>query len=69
VPGNADHETVREILARKLAKIKQAPLPRGAPSWADIAEETWKDVKRKARQRKKGYATFRKLLTDARFDK
>lgn len=69
MPENDDNETVAEILKRKKATIKQAPLDPGSPSWADILGETWRSIKRKARQRKTGYRTFRKLLTDGRFDK
>lgn len=69
MPDNDDNETVEEILKRKKATIRQAPLESGSPSWEDIRSERWKDIKRKARRRKKGYRTFRKLLTDKRFDK
>ena len=69
MPENDDNETVAEILKRKKAAIKQAPLAPGSPSWDDILGETWRSIKRKARQRKTGYRTFRKLLTDGRFDK
>ena len=69
MPENNDNETVADILKRKIGKIKQCPLDPGSPSWDDIAGEKWRSIKRKARQRKTGYATFRKLLTDGRFDK
>jgi hypothetical protein len=69
MPDNDDDETVASILLRKLGKIKYAPLPKGAPSWDEIAGETWRDIKRKARRRQRGYGTFKKLLTDVRFDK
>jgi hypothetical protein len=69
MPENDDNETVADILKRKLGKIRQAPLDPGSPSWDDILGETWQSIKRKARQRKTGYRTFRKLLTDGRFDK
>lgn len=69
MPDNDDAETVADILRRKKGSIKQAPLDPGSPSWDDIRGETWKTVKRKARQRKTGYHTFRKLLIDQRFDK
>jgi hypothetical protein len=67
--GNKDTEKVREILKRKEANIKKAPLPPGSPTWDDILEETWKDIKRKAKARKPGYQVFRKLLSDPRFNK
>jgi hypothetical protein len=67
--ANDDSETAGDILKRKQGNIKQAPLPPGSPSWDDIIDETWKDIKRKAKARKKGYKVFRKLLSDPRFDK
>ena len=69
MPTNDDDETVADILKRKLGKIKQAALPAGSPSWDDIRGETWASIKRKARQRKMGYRTFHKLLTDGEYDK
>ena len=69
MPENDDNETVGDILTRKKGTIKQAALDPGSPSWDDIRGETWKSAKRKARQRKTGYRTFHKLLTDGRFDK
>ncbi len=69
MPENSDNETVADILKRKLGKIRQAPLEPGSPSWDDILGETWRSIRRKARQRKTGYKTFRKLLTDGEYDK
>ena len=69
MPKNRDSETVWEILTRKLAKIRAAPLDKGSPSWDDIAGETWKTIRQKARRRVTGYRTFKKLLTCGRFDK
>jgi hypothetical protein len=69
MPENDDNETVADILKRKLGSIKQAPLDPGSPSWDEIAGETWASVKKKAKRKKPGYKTFRKLLTDRRFDK
>lgn len=69
MPENLDSETVADILARKLGKIRQAPLEPGSPSWDDILGETWQSIKRKAKARRTGYRTFRKLLTDGRFDR
>lgn len=69
MPKNDDHETVADILTLKLGTIKQAPLEPGSPSWDDIAGETWRTIKQKARRRRTDYRTFRKLLTDRRFDK
>ncbi|HEX3150274.1 MAG TPA: hypothetical protein VHR66_19515 [Gemmataceae bacterium] len=67
--ANDDADKVREILKRKRGNIKQSPLPSGSPGWDDIFDETWKDIKRKAKARKTGYKVFRKLLSDPRFDK
>jgi len=69
MPTNNDNETVADILKRKVGRIKQARLDPGSPSWDDIRSETWASIKRKARHRKTGYQTFRKLLSDPRFDK
>ena len=69
MPTNDDNEIVADILIRKLGKIKNAPLASGSPSWDDIRGETWASIKRKARQRKTGYRTFHKLLTDSGYDK
>lgn len=69
MPSNDDNETVADILKRKLGKIKNAPLASGSPSWEEIRGETWASIKRKARQRKTGYRTFHKLLTDGEYDK
>ena len=62
-------KTVAEILNDKKATIRQAPLPPGSPSWDDIMFLTWKEIDDRARRRLPGYKTFRKLLTDGRFDK
>ena len=69
MPDNLETETVAEILARKKGTIKYAPLPPGSPSWDDIAGETWKSIRQKARRRATGYTTFKKLLLDSRFDR
>ena len=54
--------TVAEILERKKASIKDAPLPKGSPSWEDLSEERMSEIDT-------GYKTIRKLLSDRRFDK
>jgi hypothetical protein len=61
--------TVEEILKKKKGSIKQAPLPEGSPSWDDIKDEKWEDIEKKAKAGETGYKTFKKLLTDKRFDK
>jgi hypothetical protein len=60
--SNEDTEKVRDILKREQGSIKQAPLPSGSPARDDILDETWKDIKRKAKVRKAGYQVFRKLI-------
>ncbi len=52
MPENEDNETVADILKRKKGTIRQALLEPGSPSWDDILGETWRSIKRKARQRK-----------------
>lgn len=69
MPDNADDETVANILGRKRGTIRNAPLGRGSPSWDEIIEETWAEIKAKARRREAGYKTFRKLLSDSEYDK
>ena len=69
MPRNLDDETVEEILRRKKGSIKNAPLPKGSPSWDDILEESWAAIDRKAKRRIPGYRTFRKLLTDPEYEK
>jgi hypothetical protein len=66
--GNAG-KTVAEILARKRGNILKVPLVPGSPSWDDIRHLTWEEVERRARNREPGFRTFRKLLTNKRFDK
>ena len=69
MPGNADDETVSDILKRKRGTIRTARLASGSPSWDDILHETWAEIKEKARRRVPGYKTFRKLLSDTEYDR
>jgi hypothetical protein len=62
-------KTVAEILKSKRGSIKQVPLEAGSPSWDDIMELTWEEVDKKAQDREIGFDTFRKLLTNKRFNK
>jgi hypothetical protein len=62
-------KTVAEILKGKLGSIKTAPLDPGSPSWDDILHMTWEELCQRARRREPGFHTFRKLLTNGRFDK
>jgi hypothetical protein len=69
VPPNDNNETVSDILKRKQGRIKNAPLPPGSPSWDEILDLTWEEIKERAIQRTKGFKTFRKLLSDPEYDK
>jgi hypothetical protein len=60
---------VRDLLKRKKASIKQAPLEKGAPSWDVIETLLWRDIEHGAVQGLPGYRTIRKLLMDSRFDR
>ena len=62
---------VSEILKKKLGSIKNAALPRGAPSWKDMIEQgiTWGDIVEGAQKKLVGYGTIKKLLGAKRFDK
>lgn len=69
MPPDDDDELVRDILKRKKGAIKQAALEPGSPSWGDILDETWGEIKAKARRRVPGYKTLRKLLSDSEYNK
>jgi hypothetical protein len=60
---------VRDILLRKKASVRSAPLPPGTPPWDEVAGMTWEQVDDAAVQNQVGFKTIRKLLTDSRFDK
>jgi len=62
-------KTVEEILKGKKASIKQVALPKSSPSWDDILGELWEEITRGAKQRRPGYKTIRKLLSDPEYDK
>lgn len=62
-------KTVAEILNGKRGAIFNAPLKRGSPSWDDMMDLPWEEIVDRAQRRIPGYQTFRKLLTDERFDK
>jgi hypothetical protein len=66
---NRDDETVREILRRKRGSIRTAALEPGSPSWDDILDLTCEEISRRARSRKPGYKTFKKLLSAGEYDK
>lgn len=69
MPTNGENETVRQILRRKKGTIKEPGLERGSPSWDEILDETWAEIKEKAARRVPGYKTFRKLLSDSEYQK
>ena len=62
-------KTVRQILRSKKGSIKNAPLAPGSPDWAEILDDTWEEVVRRARQREIGYQTIKKLLSDPEYNK
>ena len=62
-------KTVAKILKHKQARIKNARLKKGSPSWDDIMHLTWEEIEEKARRREPGYRTFQKLLSRERFNK
>lgn len=62
-------KTVSEILIGKRGNIKSAPLEKGSPSWEQIKNMKWEEIVQAARERRTGYDTIKKLLTDSRFDK
>jgi len=66
---NDPGETFADILTRKKASIKQAPLPSGSPDWDTFMQMAWADIEEGARDNKPGFKVVRKLLTDKRFDK
>ena len=62
-------EKVSDILKRKKASIKQAPLPSGSPEWDMFMQMTWEQIEEGARTNRPGFKVVRKLLTVKRFDK
>jgi hypothetical protein len=62
-------KTVAEILRGKRASLKNAPLPKGAPSWDEILPIKWEEIDARAKRRERGYQTIRKLLTDPEYNK
>jgi RHS repeat-associated protein len=66
--GNSD-KTVEKFLKQKKGGVKNAPLEEGSPSWDDIKNITMKEINDNAKKGITGYKTFKKLLTDKRFNK
>ena len=62
-------DRVSEILRGKKGSIRNAPLPKGSPSWDDLLGKTFAEIEAGAKAGLPGYRTIRKLLTDRRFDR
>ena len=62
-------KTVGDILKGKKGSIKNAPLPKGSPSWEDFKDMPFGEVIKNAKKNIKGYKTIKKLLIDKRFNK
>ncbi len=61
-------QTIRNILKRKRACIKNAPLPEGSPSWEDLLDKTWEEVENMLKN-SEAWKTIRKLLTKQEYNK
>jgi len=61
--------TVADILKGKKGSIKNAPLPKGSPSWKEIQGMTQQEINQGAAENRPGYRAIKKLLTDRRFNK
>jgi len=61
--------TVAEILKLKKARIKNAPLRKGSPSWDDIMELTWEVIEERKQRGEPGFKTIHKLLKSKEYDK
>ena len=68
-PQRAAIHLVREILRGKKGSIRQAPLPKGLPSWEEVLDLPLSEIERRANADETGYRTIRKLLKDKRFDR
>jgi hypothetical protein len=60
---------VQEILKNRKGSIKNAPLPKGAPSWDKIINMTINEIEAGAKANKIGFKEIKKLLQDGRFRK
>jgi len=67
--GKGLGQKVVDILKGKKGSIKDAPLPKGSPSWEEIAQMTLEEIRQKASQNIPGFKTVQKLLTDSRFNR
>jgi len=68
MPSNQG-KTVAEILTGKKASIKGTALDPGSPSWDDIMELTWEQVRARAKRNVPGFKTIKKLLGSREYDK
>ena len=62
-----DNKTVDEVLKERQGSIKNAPLPKGSPSWQSIGKATLAQIRERAKRGDPGYKTINKLLNDRRF--
>lgn len=62
-------QQVADILRTKKGSVRNAPLPAGSPTWAELEFMTWEQIEAGARQNAPGFKTIRKLLSDQRFDR
>lgn len=69
MPTQYAGQTVVEILTKKRAGIRYAPMDPGSPSWDDIRDLTWEEIDRRAKRRLPGYQTIRKLLLSPEYHK
>jgi RHS repeat-associated protein len=60
---------VGDLLKKRKGSIKNAPLPKGSPSWQQISGMTLDEIEEAAKKNGKGYKTILKLLKDGRFKK
>ena len=67
--GHHAGKTVKEILRTKKAAIRNAAHDPGSPSWDDIQDLTWEEITERAKQRRVGYKTIKKLLGSREYDK
>jgi len=61
--------TVGDLLKQRKGSIKNAPLPKGSPSWDQIYNLTLREIEDSAKKGVTGYKTILKLLKDGRFKK
>jgi hypothetical protein len=67
--ANNAGKTVEEILRGKKASIRDASLNPGSPAWDEILDVTWEEIVERAKRRRPGYKTIKKLLGSKEYDK